>query len=86
MSLSDTDIAAIQKTVIDTVQVMLRENAALNGKLAYSELHAASLIGCPKHRLRDCRLRGEIKGYRIGRSVHYTRDELLRFLSDREIQ
>ena len=86
MSLSHTDVAAIQKIVTDTVLAVLHQAARLNGQLSYSELDAARLLGTSKHILRDARYRGEIKGCRIGAKIHYTREELLHFLAECEIQ
>lgn len=49
-------------------------------QLGYSEPQAAAAIGTTRHALRAARENGQIKGRKIGRSYHYARDELLRFL------
>jgi hypothetical protein len=50
-------------------------------RFAFPEAEAASLIGVPKHVLRDARLRGEISGRLCGKKMVYTRDELTRYLN-----
>lgn len=85
MSLSDADAAVIQQIVTDTVRAVLHEDGRLNGRLGFTEREAASMLGIAKHVLRDCRLRGEIAGFRAGRGVCYSREELLRFMSEQEI-
>ena len=54
-------------------------------RLAYPEPEAAALIGIPQHSLRDCRLRGEIQGLKIGKRICYMRDELVTFLLSKRI-
>ena len=85
MSLSDTDVAAIQQIVTHTVVAVLHDDARLNGQLGYTEQEAAAALGIRKHVLRDCRLRGEIKGFRAGRSVCYSRQQLLKFMTEQEV-
>ena len=51
------------------------------GRLAYPEAEAAELLGVAPHKLRDCRLRGEVTASKVGKSIVYQRDELVRFLS-----
>ena len=86
MSLSETDFAAIRTIVTDTMMAVLREDAKVNGKLAYCEQEAAAVLGIAKHVLRDCRLRGEIVGFRAGRKVCYARESLLKFITEQELR
>ena len=53
-----------------------------DGRLGYSEPEAAALLGLPSHRLRDARLRGDIKARKVGRAYRYARAELVRFIED----
>ncbi len=50
-------------------------------RLGFSEAEAAALCGMRKCVLRDARLRGEVRGVRIGKQVFYERGELLRLLA-----
>ena len=59
------------------------DQVRLGDKLCYSEEEAARLLGLKAHNLRDARLRGQIQASQItGRRIRYTRDDLLRYLSD----
>lgn len=51
-----------------------------SGRLGYCEHEAARLLGIPKHRLRDARLRGEIRAGKIGKLTMYSRRQLLAYL------
>lgn len=75
-------VADVVREVLDQTK---NNDQRLNGRLAYHEAEAAELIGVARHTLRDCRLRGEITGSRIGKRIVYARDELLRFIRRREV-
>ena len=70
----------IERVVRETLTAIEAEQKRLNGRLSYGEAEAASLIGIPKHSLRDLRLSGKAKGVRLGRRIVYERGELLRLL------
>ena len=77
----------IAETVTQTLIQIENDEAQLgNGRLWFSESEAAGLLGLPAHRLRDCRRRGEITGCKVGKSIGYERDELLRFLRNQRIE
>ena len=78
-------LPVIQRTVAETLRQMESDRAKLNGRLAYPEPEAAALLGVRSHVLRDARLRGEIRGSKVGKRVLYERDELLRFLAGRRV-
>ena len=86
MKLDCSDIDTLRPLLVETVRTVLAEvqdaDAKLNGKLAYDEATAAALLDTAKYTLRDMRLRGEISGVRIGKKIHYSRTELVRFLSE----
>lgn len=52
------------------------------GRLTDVEGTAASLLGVPRHTLRDLRLSGRIRASRLGKRVVYTRDSLLVLLRE----
>ena len=84
MTFSEAELCDLQHVVSCTVLRVLREDRRLNGRLSYTELEASQALGVQKHQLRDCRLRGEIQGFKIGRNTCYSREELLRFIAERE--
>ena len=61
-------IAAAVRATIDEIDA---DKARLGDRLAFPENEAAGLLGVPRHVLRDCRLRREIVGARVGRRVVY---------------
>ena len=70
----------IAATVKATLEQVADENAQLNGRLAFSEAEAASLLGVKVHVLRDARLRSEIQAKKVGKSFRYSRAQLIRFM------
>ena len=86
MKLDTSDIADLKPLLAEVVRTVLAEvqdaDAKLNGRLAYPEAEAAALCGLAKHSLRDCRLRGEIRGQLAGKKIIYDRRELLRYLAE----
>lgn len=85
VALTDHDIRPIVAAAVE--ELLSRRQAAEVAldleRLAYPEAEAAAAMGVPQYVLRDCRLRGELQGRRVGKRVLYSRDELLRFLAAR---
>lgn len=85
MRLDASDIADLQPLIAAAVRAVLDElqssDAKLGDRLAFTEPEAAARLGVQRHTLRDCRLRGELRGKLVGKKIVYSRDELLRFLS-----
>ncbi len=83
LSFTQDDLRPLVETIVD--QTLERVEAAQGklpaGRLAYPETEAAELLGVAPHKLRDCRLRGEVTASKVGKSIVYQRDELVRFLS-----
>ncbi|MBM4090979.1 MAG: hypothetical protein FJ276_16385 [Planctomycetes bacterium] len=52
-------------------------------RLAWREDEAAALVGMQPHQLRDRRLEGQVLATKIGRSWHYTRDELMKLFAEK---
>ena len=82
---------ALRPLVAEIVREVLTQldeaQARLPDKLAFSEAEAARLLGLAPHQLRDERLRGRIAASTIvGRRVRYTRDDLVRYLTDRRVE
>jgi hypothetical protein len=74
----------IQQIVSETVARLEADRAQLDGRLAYSEVEAAKMLGLEAHVLRDERLRGGIAASAIvGRRIRYTRGDLLDYLARR---
>jgi len=81
VKLSRDDIVPIvEAAVAATLERIEGDRAKLNGQLAYTEAQAAALLNVQRHVLRDCRLRGEIAGVKVGARIQYERGELLAFL------
>jgi hypothetical protein len=82
LELQPDDLAPIVRAVVAEVTRQQAESDAKlgDGRIGYTEAEAAAALGLPAHRLRDCRLRGEITARRIGKSYVYSRDALRRFL------
>jgi hypothetical protein len=74
----------IAAVVAKTIAALDAERAQLNGRLAYPEAEAATLLGLHRHQLRDERLKGRIAAsVGPGRKVLYTRQDLLDYLAAR---
>ena len=86
MKLDASDIADLRPVIAAAVRATLEEirsdEQKLNGRLGFPEAEAASLLGLERHVLRDCRLRGEIAARKCGKKMVYSRETLIRFLSD----
>lgn len=78
ITFDDADLKVLVTRVVTTVLAQREaDGMKFGGRLAYTEAEAAALIGVRPHVLRDCRLRGEIEGARIGKRVMYSREQLL---------
>lgn len=78
----ELDQAELSQLIRTVVRESLCELGWPAGRLALREHEAAAALGVARHVLRDMRLRGRIKGTRIGRTVVYSRDQVLAALSD----
>jgi hypothetical protein len=77
----------IQQVVSEVLARLDSERAKLDGRLAYSEVEAAKMLGLEPHVLRDERLRGNIGASAIvGRRIRYTREDLTGYLLSRRWQ
>ena len=76
----------IEAVVAATVDRIRTDRDTLGDRIAFPEAEAAALLGIEAHVLRDCRLRGEIAGSRVGKKTLYERNALLRFLESRRIE
>lgn len=70
----------VHLAVAEALDCLEEERAKFNGRLAFIEAEAASLLGVKPHVLRDCRRRGELQGAKVGSRIVYTRADLLKFL------
>jgi len=86
MKLDWADIAELRplitEIVAQTVEEIRSAEAKLGEKLGYPEPEAANLLSVPRHVLRDCRLRGEIRARKVGKRFVYSRTALMEFLAD----
>jgi hypothetical protein len=71
----------IQQVVAETLDQRADHDAAMGGRLAFSEVEAAALLGLRPHVLRDLRLSGRVVAVKAGRSYRYSRVSLLAFLA-----
>jgi hypothetical protein len=85
VKLDPSDIAdlrpLIRAAVVATMDEIRESESKLVDRLGYPEAEAAALLGVERHTLRDCRLRGEIHGKKIGKRIVYSRDALVKFLA-----
>jgi len=79
---NQTELAPLVAQAAAMVVKQLEDERPKNGgRLAFTEAEAAARIGCKRHTLRDCRLRGEIVGAKVGRGWYYSTEEISRFLA-----
>jgi hypothetical protein len=71
----------IERVVIQVLDRRAANDAKLDGRLAFTEPEAAALLGVKPYVLRDCRLRGEVEGSKIGKRIMYSREELMKLLA-----
>ncbi len=86
MKLDASDLKELQPLIDAAVRATLAEiegsERAASDRLGFPEPEAAALMGVERHVLRDCRLRGDLYGRKVGKRVVYSRDSLVRFLAD----
>ncbi|MBX9656149.1 helix-turn-helix domain-containing protein [bacterium] len=70
----------IDAAVQAALDKQVREDAIFRGRLAFSETEFAMLVGVKPHTIRDERLRGRVKGIKVGKSYRYSTDEIKRYL------
>lgn len=81
LELTDHDLRPLVAAVVGEVLTNLEQRGMRDSeKLAYSEAEAAAMLGVNRHQLRDARRRKEIVGSRAGKSVVYSRQELVQYL------
>lgn len=83
MKLDASDISELKPVIAAVVQEVLQATDA--ERFAFHEPEAAAKCGIERHALRDARRRGEIKASKLGGRVCYRRDELFRWINEREI-
>lgn len=84
VNFDQSDLRLLVEQVIDAVLAELEtDEQRLGSKLAFTEPEAAALLSLKPHQLRDCRLRGELSGSKVGKRILYERRELLEFLRRR---
>jgi hypothetical protein len=87
ITLDDGDLEPLITKVVAKVLAQREVNGEkLGDRLAYNEAEAAALLGVKAHVLRDCRLRGELVGSKVGKRVMYSRDTLLKFLAANQLK
>ena len=78
INLDDADLEPLVTKIVAKVLGQREVNGEkLGDRLAFTEPEAAALLGVRPYTLRDCRLRGEIEGSKIGKRVMYSREQLL---------
>ena len=77
LDLDQDDLRPLVAAVLDQLRT---EQPTLPERLSFPEAEAATLLGVPRHVLRDARLRGEITGRLLGKKIIYARSELIRFV------
>lgn len=85
LGLDAADLEAIASAVADKLEQRGSIGAKLPGdRIGFREKEAAAAIGVAWWTLRNARLAGEITGRRVGRSIVYSRDALIRWLESAE--
>lgn len=84
LELSSDDLKPIVAEVVR--EVLAQADTATtrldDRRLGFTEQQAAQALGIPQHRLRDARLRREVRAKKIGKGYVYSRDSLLKFLAE----
>jgi excisionase family DNA binding protein len=83
ISFNDLDLRPLVKAVIAEVLAEQKQLQQIyEGRLAYREAEAASMLGLNQHQLRDLRRDGKISHTRIvGRQIRYTLQDLMDYLN-----
>jgi hypothetical protein len=82
ISLTPEDLRPVVAAVVsEALAQMTADSEKLGDQLAYTEPHAARLLGLNHHQLRDERLRGRIGHSKVvGNGIRYSRSDLLTYL------
>ena len=79
---------AFRPVVQEIVAEVLTHTAALQAgptdQIGYTQVEAAALIGVEWYALRDARLRGEVSARKVGRRLIYAREELERYVAEKQ--
>jgi hypothetical protein len=67
----------VEQVVTQAVERLERDRARIGDRIALGEAEAATMLGVPRHVLRDMRLRGEVVAGKLGRRIVYSREQLL---------
>ena len=88
IELDQHDLRPLVQTIIDEVldRIEAAQMMLPNNRLAYPEAEAAAILGVAPHILRDCRLRKEIDGSKVGKRIVYERNELASFLIRQKVK
>lgn len=83
LDLEPDDLRPLVTTIVAEVIAQLAAADATLGtdRIGFPEAEAASLLGIPRHVLRDRRLAGEISAKLCGKRYLYSRHELLSYLA-----
>lgn len=83
ISISTDDLRPLLSVIVqDALEQLEAGKAGMGDQLAFSESHAARLLGLNSHQLRDERQRGRISSTKVvGGQIRYCRDDLLQYLN-----
>jgi hypothetical protein len=88
LQIPETQFRSLVKSVVARVFSELEQlKKTHDGRLAYTEAEAASMLGLKQHQLRDIRLDGKISHTRIvGRQIRYTPQDLIDYLTRERVE
>jgi hypothetical protein len=78
------DRADLKPLVEAVIAELVDRLAPMDDRMAVDEQEASRLFSVKPHVLRDARLRGELKGRKLGKKIVYSRKELARFIEGSE--
>lgn len=82
-SFDESDLRPLVKAIVAEALAELEQRKKVHdGRLAYTEAAAASMLSLNQHQLRDLRLGGKISHSRIvGNKIRYTLQDLMDYLN-----
>lgn len=88
ISLSTDDLGPLLSQIVQaTLERLELDKASMGDQLAFSESHAARLLGLNPHQLRDERIRGRISSTKVvGGQIRYCRADLLQYLRRNRVE
>lgn len=88
ISLSPDDFEPLLTQIVQATLIRLEsDKAGMADQLAFSESHAARLLGLKPHQLRDERLLGRISSTKIvGGQIRYCQVDLLQYLRRNRVE